>query len=153
MWYQITFKEDHLSAHLYNRETAEETQEFFVAVGAAARKHGRSQILICFHASRAIFKIQPHGIVDYFKELAGTSKYRIALTADSDERRIPLQYIESLARQYAINVRSFRDEREALNWFTDRRWSSDRRQRQEPSGGLQRRQHERLMHRRAALER
>jgi hypothetical protein len=143
MWYQIALKEDYLSAHLYSRETAEETQEFFVAVGAAARKHGCSQILICFHASRTIFKSHPRGIVDYFKELAGTSKYRIALTADSDELRLSLQYIESLARQHAINVRTFRDERQALHWFTDRRWSPDRRQRQEPSGELQRRQHER----------
>jgi hypothetical protein len=145
MWYQITLKKDYLKADLFDRDTAAETQKFLVAVEAAARKHQRSQILISVHASRAIFKVQQYGISDYFKQLAGISKYRIALTADSEELRLSQQYIEALARQYAINVRSFRNEHEALNWFTDRRWPPDRRQRQESSAGPERRQVERRL--------
>lgn len=143
MQYQITLKKDYLKADLFNRETAAETQKFLLAVEAAARKHRRSQILIAVHASRAIFKVQPYGLFDYFKELAKISKYRIALTADSDELRVSQQYIEVLARQHAINVRSFRSEHEAHHWLTDRRWLPDRRQRQEPSAGPERRQAER----------
>ncbi|HYT16468.1 MAG TPA: hypothetical protein VEL80_08820 [Burkholderiales bacterium] len=145
MWYQITLKKDYLKADLFDRDTAAETQKFLVAVEAAARKHQRWQILISVHASRAIFKVEQYGISDYFKQLAGISKYRIALTADSEELRVSQQYIESLARQHAINVRSFRNEREALYWFTDRRWPPDRRQRQGSSAGPERRQGERRL--------
>ncbi len=139
MRYQITVERDYLKADLFNRETARETREFLAAVEAAARKHRRSQVLISVHASRAIFKVQPYGLSDYFKQLAGTSKYRIALTGDSDELRLSQQYIEALARQYALNVRSFRNEYEALDWFKDRRW------RKESFAGLERRAAERRL--------
>src|SRR6266849_7072964 len=133
---EITVEAGYLRVDLFNRETAEETRDALAAIAAEARKHRCSQILISVHASRSIFKVEQYGLPDYFRELG-----RIALTGDSSELRISQQYIESLARQNGINVRSFPNEQAALYWFKDRRWSSDRRQRQEPWEGGERRQH------------
>src|SRR6267378_1497345 len=141
MLYEITVEAGYLKVDLFNRQTAEETRDAFAAIAAEARKHACSQILISVHASRPIFKVEQYGLPDYFKELG-----RIALTGDSAELRISQQYIESLARQYGINVRSFPNEQAALHWFKDRRWSPDRRQRQEPWEGQERRQQ---LHRRS----
>jgi hypothetical protein len=139
MRYRITVERDYLRAELFNRETAQETREFLVAVGAEARKHQRHQLLISVHASRAIFKVEAYGALDYFAQLGGLSRYRIALTADSDELRFAQQYLESLARQRAVNVRSFRSEQAALDWLRDRRWMPDRRQAQRQFPGSDRR--------------
>src|SRR6266849_4229368 len=133
---EITVEAGYLKADLFNRQTAEETRDALAAIAAEARKHKCSQILISVHASRPIFKVEQYGLPDYFRELG-----RIALTGDSSELRISQQYIESLARQNGINVRSFPNEQAALHWFKDRRWSPDRRQRQEPWEGQEQRQH------------
>ena len=138
---EITVEAGYLRVDLFNRETAEETRDALAAIAAEARKHACSQILISVHASRPIFKVEQYGLPDYFRELG-----RIALTGDSAELRISQQYIESLARRNGINVRSFPNEQAALYWFKDRRWSSDRRQRQEPWEGGERRQQ---LHRRS----
>jgi len=132
---EFTVEAGYLKVDLFNRQTAEETRDALAVIAAEARKHACSQILISVHASRPIFKVEQYGLPDYFKELG-----RIALTGDSAELRISQQYIESLARQNGINVRSFPNEQAALHWFKDRRWSPDRRQRQEPWEGQERRQ-------------
>jgi|SRR5579864_669548 len=143
MWYEFTVEPDYLKADLHDWQTSQDMREFMTAVATMARRYKRLQVLIAVHASRTIFKIEEHGILDYFKELGKAAAYRIALTADSDELRFSQQYIEALARQQAMNVRSFRDEPTAIDWFRDRRWQLDRRQRQEPREGLERRHHAR----------
>ena len=146
MRYEITVAPDYLKADLFDRETAGETREFLDAVCAAARKHERLHVLISVHASRVIFKVEQYGILDYFKELGGLAKkYRVALTGDSEVIRISQEYIELLARQHSLNVRSFRSEQAALNWLKDRRWPQDRRQRQEQFEGQERRRHRRRL--------
>jgi len=135
---QFTIEEDYLKVDLFNRQTAGETREALAAVAVEARKRGCSQILISVHVSRPIFRVEQYGLPDYFKELGETSKCRIALTGDSDELRLSQQYIESLAQRHGVNVRSFPSEQAALQWFKDRRWA-DRRQRQEPWEGKDRR--------------
>src|SRR2546425_12844813 len=138
---EFTVEAGYLKVDLFNRQTPEETRDALAAIAAEARKHACSQILISVHASRPIFKVEQYGLPDYFRELG-----RIALTGDSAELRISQQYIESLARRNGINVRSFPNEQAALYWFKDRRWLPDRRQRQEPWEGQERRQQ---LHRRS----
>ena len=138
---EITVEPGYLKADLYNRQTGEETRQALEAIAASARKHGRSHILISVHASRPLFKTEPYGLPHYFSELGETKRYRIALTADSPEVRLSHQYIESLARRNGINVRSFRTDQAALDWFKDRRWLPDRRRTRELWEGLERRQH------------
>jgi len=144
MRYEITVAPDYLKADLFDRETAGETREFLDAVSAEARKHERLQVLISVHNSRVIFKVEQYGILDYFKELGGLrKKYRVALAGDSEVIRISHEYIESLARQHSLNVRSFQSEQAALNWLRDRRWLPDRRKRQERFEGQEQRRHQR----------
>jgi hypothetical protein len=129
---EITVGPDYLKADLFNRNTAEETRDALAAITAEARKHRFSQILISVHASRPIFKLEQSGLLDFFKRLGGMSEYRIALAGDSQELRLSQQYVEAVARRNGINVRSFPNPSAALDWFKDRRWSPDRRQRREP---------------------
>ena len=130
----------YLKVDLFNQQTAEETRDALAAIAAEARKHNSSQILISVHASRPMLKVAQYGLLDYFREFGEAAKCRIALTGDSDELRLSQQDIEALARRNGINVRSFPNEQAALLWFKDRRWSPDRRERQEQWEGQERRQ-------------
>jgi hypothetical protein len=138
---EITFERDYVKANLFNRQTAEETRQALAAITAEARKHRCSQILISVHASRSIFRVEQSGLLDFFRELGGASKYRIALTADSEDLRLSQEYIESLAQRAGINVRSFPNQEAALDWFGDRRDLPDRRQRKVRWVGKERREH------------
>jgi len=124
---EITVELDYLKADLYNRQTVEETRQALEAIAASAREHGRTQILISVHSSKSLFRTEPYELPEYFGELGGTQRYRIALTADSSELRLSQQYIGSLARRNGINVRAFRTEQAALEWFKDRRRLPERR--------------------------
>jgi hypothetical protein len=138
---EITVEADYVKAELFNRNTAEDTRDALAAIAAEARKNGRFQILISVHASRPIFKVEQSGLLDCFKQFGDMSRIRIALTGDGEELRLSHEYIESVARRAGLNVRSFSSQQAALHWFTDRRWSPERRQRQEPrEGGDRRRQ-------------
>ena len=136
---EITVEQDYLKAELFNRNTAEETRDALAAITGEARKHGCSQILISFHSSRPIFKVEQSGLLDRFREFGDMPRYRIALTGDSEELRLSLQYVESIAQRAGLNVRAFHSQQAALNWFKDRRWSADRRRRQMPLEGKDRR--------------
>ena len=80
--------------------------------------------------------------MECFEELSATTPGQIALVGDTRDLHLSHQYIEVIARQRGLNVRSFRDEAAALAWLNDRRQPQDRRQQTE------RRQQER----RASLE-
>jgi len=134
---EITVEPGYLKAELFNRNTVEETRSALATIKTEARRCGCSQILISVHASQPIFKVEQSGLLDFFRELGET---RIAMTGDSEGLRLSQQYIESIARRHGINVRSFPNERTALEWFKDRRWLPDRRLRNERWEGKERRQ-------------
>jgi len=136
---EITLEAGYLKAELFDRNTAAETRDALAAITAEARKHGCTQILISVHASRPLFKLEQSDLLDYFRPLGEVSKYRIALTGDSQDLRLSQRYVEFVARRNGINVRSFPNPEAALTWFKDRRWLTDRRRRQEPWEGKDRR--------------
>ena len=138
---EIKVEPGYLKAELFDRHTPEETRDAFAAIAAAAREHGRSQILVSVRASRPITQVEQSRFLKAFREFGATPKHRIALTGDSDELRLSQQYVESVARRNGINVRSLPDERAALDWFKDRRWTPDRRRRQEVLEGKDRRRY------------
>jgi hypothetical protein len=140
--YKITAEPDYLRAELFERETVEETRAFLDAVVRSNANHRRSRVLILVRASKAVFQLVAHGLMECFEELAGTSPSQIALVGDTRDLRLSHEYIEVIARQRGLNVRSFRDEAAALAWLNDRRHPYDRRRHPE------RRQQER----RASLE-
>jgi hypothetical protein len=141
--YKITAEPGYLRAELLERETVAETRAFLDAVVRDNANHGRSRVLILVRDSKPIFQVVPHGLMECFEELSATTPGQIALVGDTRDLRLSHEYIELIAQQHGLNVRSFRDEAAALAWLNDRRHPQhDRRQRPE------RRQQER----RASLE-
>jgi hypothetical protein len=116
MYYQITFRHDHLKADLFGRETTEETGDFLSALADDALKYGCSRILVSVHRSKPVFTVGRYGLFSYF-DIALRSLLKIALVGDSAELCIAHQYIESLALQRGVNLRAFRDEVTALRWL------------------------------------
>jgi len=131
MGYKITVDQGVLRAELFARETIEETKAFFQAI-VSASKQGRSPcILISVRSSKPIFQLERHGLIEYFRKLAATSSQRIALVGDSRDLRLSHEYVEFIARQHGLVVRTFPDETAAYRWFKDPRQGQERRARQE----------------------
>jgi hypothetical protein len=130
MGYRITLDRGALRAELFARETVEETKAFFQAAISAARESRCPCILISVRSSKPIFQVERHGLIGYFRELAVTSP-RIALLGDSRDLRLSHEYVELIARQHGLNVRSFLDETAAFQWFKDPRQGQERRRPQE----------------------
>jgi hypothetical protein len=148
MGYRITLDRGVLRGELFGRETVEETKTFFQAVVSASRETRCPFILISVHSSKPIFQLERHGLIEYFRELAVTSSRRIALLGDSRDLRLSHEYVELIARQHGLNVRSFPDETAAYQWFKDprrereRRRQRERRSQQEPHTSQQERRAE-----------
>ncbi len=131
MGYKITLDQGVLRAELFARETIEETKAFFQAI-VSASKQGRSPcILISVRSSKPIFQLERHGLIEYFRKLAAISSQRIALVGDSRDLRLSHEYVEFIARQHGLTVRTFPDETAAYRWFKDPRQGQERRARQE----------------------
>jgi hypothetical protein len=130
MGYRITLDQGVLRAELFGRETVEQTKAFFKAVVNASRESRSPCILISVRSSKPIFQLERHGLIEYFRELAETSR-RIALLGDSRDLRLSHEYVEVIAGQHGLNVRSFPDETTAYRWFEDPRRERERRRQQE----------------------
>jgi hypothetical protein len=143
--YKITAEPDYLRAELSERETVEETRAFLDAVVRNNANYRRSRILILVRVSKSIFQVVAHGLMECFEALSTTTQSQIALVGDTRDLRLSHEYIEVVARQRGLNVRSFKDEAAALAWLDDRRHPHDRRQhperrQQERRAGLEGRQ-------------
>src|SRR5467141_950478 len=134
MGYKITLDRDVLRAELFSRETVKETKTFFQAIVRASRENRPRYILISVRSSKPIFQLERHGLLEYFRELAVTPSRRIALLGDSSDLRLSHEYVELIARQHGLAVRSFLDETAAYQWFKDARQGQERRGRQERRG-------------------
>ena len=129
--YKITAEPGYLRAELFERETVEETRAFLDAVVRDNATHRRSRVLILVRASKSIFQVVAHGLMECFEELSATVPGQIALVGDTRDLRLSHEYIEVIARQHGLNVRSFPDEAAALAWLNDRRQPHDRRRQPE----------------------
>ena len=140
MTYAITARPGYLRAELFARETVGETQSFLGAVVRENAKHRRPCVLILVRESKPIFQVAAHRLIEHIEELSKTSARRIALVGDSRDLHMSHEYIELLARQRRLDLRSFRDETAALQWLSGGLRDEDRRQRQERRGRRDRRQ-------------
>jgi len=134
MGYRIALDRGVLRAELFGRETVEETNTFFRAIASASKKSRSPYILISVRSSKPVFQLEQHGLIEYFRELAVTPSRRIALLGDSSDLRLSHEYVELIARQHGLAVRSFLDETAAYQWFKDARQGQERRARQERRG-------------------
>ena len=117
MVYRIATEHDYLRADVFNRETAEEAREFFDAVADSATRHHRSHILISVHASSPMFTVERSGFLARFTNVGVDPSHKIALIADDQELDHSHEYLVLLGRLHGINVRHFRDDSSALEWF------------------------------------
>jgi hypothetical protein len=129
MAYRITAEADYLRGELSGRETVEETQAFLGALVRERIRHACSCVLILVRRSTPVFQVAAHRLIESFEELSGQQACRIALVGDTRDLHMSHEYIELLARQLGLNVRSYRDERSALQWFGNQRPAGERRQR------------------------
>ncbi|HZN86266.1 MAG TPA: hypothetical protein VFB53_05710 [Burkholderiales bacterium] len=138
MAYRITVEADFVRAELAHRETVEETRDFLQALLRYSESY--TCLLIQVRTSKPVFHVERHGLVEYLQQIARTPAHRIALLAEGADLLASHEYLELLARQRGVNVRSFRDEAEALHWLRERRRQPDRRQNAERRAGPERRQ-------------
>jgi hypothetical protein len=125
MTYRITFDEGFLRAELAHRETVEEMREFLRAV---ARNSARCPaVLIRVRESKPLFHVERGGLVECLVQIARAPQHRVALVADTADLQASHEYLELIARQRGVRVRSFRSEPEALLWFKDQRAEPERR--------------------------
>src|SRR6266480_4570477 len=74
MGYRVTLDRGVLRAELFGRETVEETKTFFQAILRASRETRCPRILISIRSSKPVFQLERHGLIEYFRELAGASR-------------------------------------------------------------------------------
>jgi hypothetical protein len=68
--------------------------------------------------SRPIFRVEQYGLSEHFRRAAANAAgYRLALLADADDVRSAHEYVETLARQANVPLRTFRGEAAALEWL------------------------------------
>src|SRR5436189_6461796 len=92
--YKITAEPGYLRAELFERETVEETRAFLDAVVRDNATHRRSRVLILVRASKSIFQVVAHGLMECFEELSATVPSQIALVGDTRDLRLSHEYIE-----------------------------------------------------------
>ena len=125
MTYRIRLEDDYLHAELAYCETVAEMHSFLRATVRNALRS--SNMLIRVRASKPVFHVERDGLLEYFQEIGRLPRQRVALLADTPDLRASHEYLELIARQRGVDVRSFRNEVEALLWFRDRRYLAERR--------------------------
>src|SRR5712664_3333818 len=141
MTYRITIEQNFCRAELVDRETVEETKDFLRAVARHSARH--SSVLIQVRSSKPIFQVEHYGLIDSFREIARSPSHRIALLADALDLQASHEYIELIAKQRGLNVRSFATEAEALEWFKEQPRDRESPQQQHQREEEERRQLER----------
>ncbi len=136
MNFSIASKSGYLHAELRGRETAEDMRDFLHAVKAACTEHACPRILLSIRASRPVFKLEDYGLAGemrgdargeargYVSELVSPA-CRIALIGDTSELRFAHEYIEVVARQQQVNVRSLREPSSAVRWLMEAAQDAD----------------------------
>ncbi len=117
MVYTIRIEPDYLRADLFNRETAEETQEFFDHVAGQALRNGRRNVLIWVHSSSPVFAVERSGFFTQLRGLGADPSHKIGLLADTAELGYSHEYLESLGALHGLNVRHFVDQPSVIAWF------------------------------------
>src|SRR5258706_711737 len=117
MVYTIKLETDYLRADLFNRETPEESREFFDQVANLALRNRRHHILIWVHSSSALFAVERSGFFTQMRGLSADPAHKIGLLADTTEQGYAHDYLESLGAMHGVNVRHFADQSSAIAWF------------------------------------
>ncbi|HKE46194.1 MAG TPA: hypothetical protein VKB41_16785 [Steroidobacteraceae bacterium] len=115
MAFAIAVENGVVCAELAGAETAQETREFLAAVARYGDSH--TSFLISARASLPTFRVEQQGLIDCLRAMAHSASHRIALLAASIDMQISYEYVELIARQNGLNVRSFGSRAEAVRWL------------------------------------
>lgn len=107
----------YLRGEVSERSTADEGRQAADALFAAQAKSGVTRMLIIVRSSSPIFRVEQYGFTEMMTRAAGIAGLRVALVSDTKELRASHEYVEVLARQRGVDIRSFRDEAKALQWL------------------------------------
>jgi hypothetical protein len=144
MNFQITPKSNYLRADLFDYGTVEEIRRFLYALVEECQNYQCARVVIHVRSSpEAAFGAERYGILAYFSMLASDPSHKIAILGDTSGLGISSAYLQTLVDRHDINVRSFPDEATALQWVSERRQESERRQRPKSQGRSEQRQHQR----------
>ncbi len=116
-YHALSLVGDYFRAEIVNRKTAEETKAFLEALAGEISKTACQKALIIVRRSHAIFKVAQYDLAYFLSFMSRWPSARVALHADSPEVRASHKYVEFLARQRGLEVRSFEDEAEAVQWL------------------------------------
>jgi hypothetical protein len=124
--FRINPRGEYLHAELEGRKSAQEMREFLLAVKAACQQHDCPRILLSIRASQPMFKAEDYGLTadtrgegrGYAMDLVKPG-CRVALLGDSSDLHFAHEYIELVARQQQLDVRSFKESANAVRWLQD----------------------------------
>jgi hypothetical protein len=94
-------------------------RDFLFAVKLACREHDCPRILLSVRASRPVFKLDEYGLSNGFANDIVKPSCRIALVGDTSELKHAHDYVELVARQQQMNVKSFKDLPSAQRWLEE----------------------------------
>jgi hypothetical protein len=117
---RVELRGDYVHAELQGRETPADMRAFVQAVKAACLEHGCPSILMSIRGSHAVYRPEEYGLdgsVQGYVNAMLSPACRVALLGDSSELHHAHDYIELVARQQKVNVRSFKDAQSALRWL------------------------------------
>jgi hypothetical protein len=115
--FQIEARGEYLRIEIVERETPEEARAIGEAIVSELERTGLKKLLIVERGSEPIFRVERYGLSKFIGRAAAIGGIQAALVAYSKELHGSHQYVEVLARQRGIDVRSFRDEHAALAWL------------------------------------
>jgi hypothetical protein len=119
MKFRIEPRGSYVLAEVNGRETPADMREFLFAVKLACRQHDCPRILLSVRASRPVFKLEEYGLSNGFAQEIVKPSCRIALVGDTSELNHAHEYVELVARQQQMNVRSFKDLPSAQRWLLE----------------------------------
>jgi hypothetical protein len=110
----------YLKAEMLERDTAEETKQFVMAILAELQKGGTPRVLISTRQSRPLYKVESWDLSSALDQLmALKDRLRVAFVSDSRELALSQEYIEFLAKQRGLAFRTFAGEPAAIAWLTE----------------------------------
>ena len=120
MRYTIERRPGYLKAEMLERDTAEETRQFVVAILAELRKGETTRVLIATRKSRPVYKVESWDLSAALEEIMPLrDRLRVAFISDSRELALSQEYIELIAKQRGLAFRTFASEQAALAWLTE----------------------------------
>lgn len=120
MQFTIEKRAGYLKAEMLERDTAEETKQFVMAIGAELKKGGTPRVLISTRRSRPLYKVESWDLSSALEQLVALKeRLRVAFVSDSRELALSHEYIELLARQRGLAFRTFANEPAAIAWLTE----------------------------------